>query len=178
MRSNSLLKFAAISWTSSRRGWSKDRREEQRGVGDARCRCDPGWTFSYLTLEVCVPKEHPLRPIREIVNAALRAMDGTFAGMYADSGRDTIAPEQLLRGLILQSLYGLRSERLHCEQLGYNMLFRWFVGLSVDKAPWDHSTYTKNRDRLIEHEVVRELFARVLDQAKEGADPPCPPTWP
>jgi len=122
--------------------------------------------FSYLTLEQFVPPQHPLRPIREMVNAALRAMDATFAAMYADAGRDSIPPEQLLRGLILQSLYGLRSERLLCEQLGYNMLFRWFVGLSVDKAPWDHSTYTKNRDRLIGHEVVRELFSRVLDQAK------------
>lgn len=122
--------------------------------------------FSYLTLEDYVPKDHPLRPIREIVNAALREMDGTFAAMYADSGRDSIAPERLLRGLILQSLYGLRSERLLCEQLGYNMLFRWFVGLGVEKKPWDHSTYTKNRDRLIEHEVMRELFARVLDQAR------------
>ncbi len=122
--------------------------------------------FSYLTLEDYVPKEHPLRPIREIVNAALREMDGTFAAMYADSGRDSTPPEQLLRGLILQSLYGLRSERVLCEQLGHNMLFRWFVGLSVDRTPWEHSTYTKNRDRLIEHEVVRELFERVLDQAK------------
>jgi transposase len=125
-----------------------------------------GSMFSYLTLEDYVPKEHPLRPIREIVNAALREMDETFAAMYADSGRDSTPPEQLLRGLILQSLYGLRSERLLCEQLGYNMLFRWFVGLGVDKDPWDHSTYTKNRDRLIEHEVVRELFERVLDRAK------------
>ena len=122
--------------------------------------------FSYLTLEDYVPKEHPLRPIREIVNTALRAMDETFAAMYADSGRDSIPPEQLLRGLILQALYGLRSERLLCEQLGYNMLFRWFVGLSLDKKPWDHSSYTKNRDRLIRHEVVRELFAQVLEQAK------------
>ena len=122
--------------------------------------------FSYLTLEDYVPKGHPLQPIREIVNAALREMDETFAAMYADSGRDSIPLEQLLRGLILQSLYGLRSERLLCEQLGYNMLFRWFVGLSVDRTPWDHSTYTKNRDRLIEHEVIRELFSRVLDRAK------------
>jgi transposase len=122
--------------------------------------------FSYVTLEDYVPGTHALRPIREIVNAALREMDATFAAMYADSGRDSIPPEQLLRGLILQSLYGLRSERLLCEQLGYNMLFRWFVGLGVDKKPWDHSTYTKNRDRLIEHEVIRELFSRVLDQAK------------
>lgn len=93
-------------------------------------------------------------------------MDETFAAMYADSGRDSTPSKQLLRGLILQSLYGLRSERLLCEQLGYNMLFRWFVGRSLDTAPWDHSTYTKNRDRLIEHEVIRELFSRVLDQAR------------
>jgi transposase len=122
--------------------------------------------FTYQTLGDYVPAGHPLREIREIVNPALREMGATFEAMYADSGRDSIAPEQLLRGLILQSLYGLRSERLLCEQLGYNMLFRWFVGLSLDKKPWDHSTYTKNRDRFIGHEVVRELFARVLEQAK------------
>ena len=122
--------------------------------------------FSYMTVSKFVPPEHPLRPIRAILNEALREMDETFAAMYADSGRDSIPPEQLLRGLVLQTLYGLRSERLLCEQLGYNMLFRWFVGLSIDKDPWDHSTYTKNRDRLIKHEVMRDLFARVLDQAK------------
>jgi len=123
--------------------------------------------FCYTTLEAMVPPTHPLRPIREILNSALREMDPTFAAMYADSGRDSIAPEQLLRGLILQALYGVRSERLLCEQLGYNMLFRWFVGLGMEREPWDHSTYSKNRDRLIEHEVVRELFERVLDQARD-----------
>lgn len=122
--------------------------------------------FTYMTLDDFVPTDHPLRPIREIVNAALSAMGRTFSAMYADSGRDSIPPEQLLRGLILQSLYGLRSERLLCESLGYNLLHRWFVGLGLEKAPWDHSTYTKNRDRLIEHEVVRELFARVLEHAR------------
>ena len=122
--------------------------------------------FTYLTLNDFAPADHPLRPIREIVNAALKAMDATFAAMYADAGRDSIPPEQLLRGLLLQALYGLRSERLLCESLGYNMLYRWFVGLGLDKTPWDHSTYTKNRDRLIEHEVVRELFEAVLDQAR------------
>lgn len=122
--------------------------------------------FSYQRLSDYVPEEHPLIAIREIVDPALREMDATFEAMYADTGRDSIPPEQLLRGLLLQSLYGLRSERLLCEQLGYNMPFRWFVGLSLDKIPWDHSTYTKNRDRFIDHEVVRELFARVLDQAR------------
>jgi transposase len=122
--------------------------------------------FSYQTLSDYVPEDHPLKAILEIVNPALREMDATFEAMYADTGRDSIAPEQLLRGLLLQSLYGLRSERLLCEQLGYNMLFRWFVGLGLDKKPWDHSTYTKNRDRFIDYEVARELFARVLEQAK------------
>lgn len=122
--------------------------------------------FTYMTLNDFVPTNHPLRSIREIVNTALAAMDATFDAMYADSGRDSIPPEQLVRGLILQALYGLRSERLLCESLSYNMLFRWFVGLGLDKAPWDHSTYTKNRDRLIEHEVVRELFEQVLSQAR------------
>jgi len=123
--------------------------------------------FCYPTLNEMVPPTHPLRPIRDILITALREMDQTFAAMYADSGRDSIPPEQLLRGLVLQALYGIRSERLLCEQLGYNMLFRWFVGLSVEREPWDHSTYTKNRDRFIGHEVVRELFERVLDQARE-----------
>jgi transposase len=122
--------------------------------------------FTYMTLNDFVPGNHPLRPIREIVNTALSAMDATFEAMYADSGRDSIPPEQLLRGLLLQALYGLRSERLLCESLGYNLLFRWFVGLGLDKTAFDHSTYTKNRDRLIEHEVVRELFERVLEQAR------------
>ena len=122
--------------------------------------------FSYLTLGEYVPEDHPLRAIREIVNAALREMDAIFAVMYAESGRESIPPEQLLRGLILQSLYGLRSERLLCEQLGYNLLYRWFVGLTLESRPWDHSTYTKNRDRLLDHDVVRELFDRVLEQAR------------
>lgn len=122
--------------------------------------------FCYTTLEAMVPQKHPLRAIREILNTALHEMDGTFAAMYADSGRDSIPPEQLLRGLVLQVLYGIRSERLLCEQLGYNMLFRWFVGLSLEHGPWDHSTYSKNRDRLIAHKVVRELFERVLAQAR------------
>jgi transposase len=122
--------------------------------------------FTYRTLNDFVPADHPLRPIREIANTALKAMDATFAAMYADSGRDSIPPEQLLRGLILQTLYGLRSERLLCESLSDNMLCRWFVGLGLDKAPWDHSTYAKNRDRLSGHEVVRELFERVLDEAR------------
>lgn len=115
-----------------------------------------------------VPAEHPLRAIREILNTALREMDAVFASMYAPSGRDSVPPEWLLRGLVLQALYGIRSERMLCEQLGYNMLYRWFVGLGMEDGPWDHSTYTQNRDRLIEHDVVKELFARVMDQARKA----------
>lgn len=115
-----------------------------------------------------VPADHPLRPIREILNTALREMDALFASMYEPSGRDSVPPEWLLRGLVLQALYGIRSERMLCEQLGYNMLYRWFVGLGMEDGPWDHSTYTQNRDRLIEHDVVKELFARVMDQARRA----------
>ena len=115
-----------------------------------------------------VPAEHPLIAIREILNRALRDMDLLFESIYAEQGRYSVPPEWLLRGLVLQALYSIRSERLLCEQLGYNMLYRWFVGLSMDDTAWDHSTYTKNRDRLIEHEVVRALFERVMQQAKDA----------
>ena len=115
-----------------------------------------------------VPTAHPLIAIREIVNAALREMDRLFESMYEERGRYSVPPEWLLRGLVLQVLYGIRSERLLCEQLGYNMLFRWFVGLGMEDAAWDHSTYTQNRDRLIDHEVIKTLFGRVMRQAEEA----------
>jgi transposase len=115
-----------------------------------------------------VPANHPLLPIRDMLNVALRDMDLLFESIYEERGRYSVPPERLLRGLVLQALYGIRSERLLCEQLGYNMLYRWFVGLSMDEAAWDHSTYTKNRDRLIEHDVVRGLFGQVMQQAKEA----------
>ena len=115
-----------------------------------------------------VPSEHPLIAIREIVNVALRDMDRLFESMYEQRGRYSVPPEWLLRGLVLQALYGIRSERLLCEQLGYNMLFRWFVGLGMEDAPWDHSTYTQNRDRLIEHDAVKSLFAGVMQQAEDA----------
>lgn len=115
-----------------------------------------------------VPATHPLRPIREILNTALREMDELFASIYDERGRDSVPPEWLLRGLVLQALYGIRSERMLCEQLGYNMLFRWFIGLGMEDSAWDHSTYTHNRDRLIEHEVVKTLFGRVMDQARKA----------
>jgi len=115
-----------------------------------------------------VPAEHPLIAIREIVNTALCEMDRLFDSMYDERGRYSVPPEWLLRGLILQALYGIRSERLLCEQLGYNMLFRWFVGLGMEDAPWDHSTYTQNRDRLIDHDAIRTLFGRVMQQAEDA----------
>jgi transposase len=115
-----------------------------------------------------VPAEHPLRPIREILGAALRDMDRLFESMYEDRGRYSVPPEWLLRGLVLQALYGIRSERLLCEQLGYNMLFRWFVGLGMEDAAWDHSTYTQNRDRLIDHDAIKTLFGRVMQQAEDA----------
>jgi len=115
-----------------------------------------------------VPAEHPLIAIREILNTALRDMDRLFESMYQERGRYSVPPEWLLRGLVLQALYGIRSERLLCEQLGYNMLFRWFVGLGMEDAAWDHSTYTQNRDRLIDHDAIRTLFGRVMQQAEEA----------
>ena len=115
-----------------------------------------------------VPAHHPLIPIRDILNTALRDMDVLFESMYGERGRYSVPPEWLLRGLVLQALYGIRSERLLCEQLGYNMLFRWFVGLGMEDAAWDHSTYTQNRDRLIEHDTVKGLFGRVMQQAEDA----------
>lgn len=115
-----------------------------------------------------VPAGHPLVAIREILNHALREMDRLFESLYEDRGRYSVPPEWLLRGLVLQALYGIRSERLLCEQLNYNMLYRWFVGLGMEDAAWDHSTYTQNRDRLIEHDVVKALFGQVMKQAEDA----------
>ncbi len=122
--------------------------------------------FTVRSLDSFVPENHPLRPIREILNRALKDMDAAFEAMYAESGRDSIPPEKLLRALMLQLLYSIRSERLVVEQLSYNLLFRWFVGVSMDDAPWDHSTFSKNRDRLIEHDAAGLLFDGVVAQAR------------
>lgn len=122
--------------------------------------------FSYVKLENRIPENHPLRSVREMVDQALLRMDRKFEKLYADGGRPSIAPERLLRGLLLQVLYTVRSERLLMEQLDYNLLFRWFVGLSADEPVWDHSTFSKNRDRLLEADIARELFAAVIEQAR------------
>jgi len=115
-----------------------------------------------------IPADHPLIAIRTILNQALREMDRLFESIYEDRGRYSVPPEWLLRGLVLQALYGIRSERLLCEQLGYNMLYRWFVGLGMEDIPWDHSTYTQNRDRLIAHDVIKTLFGQVMERARKA----------
>ena len=118
--------------------------------------------FTVAKLDDFVPADHPLRAIRVLVNDALAAMNTRFNEIYADSGRDSIAPEKLIRALLLQVFYSIRSERQLCEQLRYNLLFRWFVGVALDDPIWDHSTFSKNRDRLLGHQVVEGLFAEVL----------------
>lgn len=115
-----------------------------------------------------IPAGHPLIAVRKILNHALRELDSLFESIYEERGRYSVPPEWLLRGLVLQALYGIRSERLLCEQLGYNMLYRWFVGLGMEDDAWDHSTYTQNRDRLIEREVIKALFGQVMKQAQDA----------
>ncbi len=118
--------------------------------------------FTSVKLEEFVPTDHPLRPVRLLVNEALKRLNGLFSVIYADSGRASIAPEKLLRALLLQVFYSVRSERMLMEQMRYNLLFRWFVGLAIDDAVWDHSMFSKNRDRLLEHEVVETFFTEVM----------------
>jgi transposase len=122
--------------------------------------------FSYLSPEERVPVTHPLRPIRQYVDTALTALSPQLATRYAHTGRPSIAPEKLLRALLLQVLYSLRSERLLMEELPYNLLFRWFVGLDLDAPVWDVTVFTKNRDRLLAGAVATAFFEQVLAQAK------------
>jgi transposase len=122
--------------------------------------------FSYVSPESRIPKRHPLRPIRQMVDEALSELSEQFEASYAQVGRPSIPPEKLVRALLLQVFYSIRSERLLCEQLDYNLLFRWFVGLSMDDAVWDHSTFSKNRDRLMQANVAQAFFAQILAQAK------------
>jgi transposase len=121
--------------------------------------------FTVAKLDDFVPADHPLRAVLMLVNEALAAMSARFNDIYAQSGRDSIAPEKLIRALLLQVFFSVRSERQLCEQLRYNLLFRWFVGLALDDAVWDHSTFSKNRERLLAHQVVEQFFAQVLAQA-------------
>src|SRR5436190_2181561 len=121
-----------------------------------------GELFSYVDIEARVPARHPLRAIRAIVNEGLASLDAEFDKLYADTGRDSIPPERLLRAALLQAFFSIRSERLLMEQLDYNLLYRWFVGLGVDDAVWDHSVFSKNRDRLLEADVAAKFLAAVL----------------
>lgn len=125
-----------------------------------------GSLFSYVDLEARVRGDHPLRTIREIANAALGDLSRAFTALYTDFGRPSIAPEKLLRAMLLQAFYGIRSERQLMERLEFDLLFRWFVGLGVDDPVWDHSTFSKNRDRLLEGEIAAKFLAAVLAQPK------------
>ena len=122
--------------------------------------------FSYVSLEERVPQDHPLRRIRETVDQILQAMAKEFDGMYAKTGRPSVPPERLLRSVLLQIFYSVRSERMLMEQMNYNLLFRWFVGLELDEPVWNHAVFSKNRDRLLNQEVAQEFFGRVLGEAK------------
>jgi transposase len=125
-----------------------------------------GKLFSYVDLEARVRGDHPLRAIRTIVNEALSALEREFASLYSPIGRPSIPPEKLLRAMLLQAFYSIRSERLLMERLEYDLLFRWFVGIGVDDAAWDHSVFSKNRDRLLEGDIAAKFLAAVLAQPK------------
>jgi transposase len=121
----------------------------------------PGAMFSYVSLEERVPADHPLRAIRRITDRALTQLSPQFDRLYVAFGRPSIPPERLLRALLLQVLYTIRSERQQMEQLDYNLLFRWFVGLGIDDPVWDTTTFTKNRDRLLEGDIAAVFFEAV-----------------
>src|SRR5882724_6336084 len=123
--------------------------------------------FSYVSPEQRVPQEHPLRPLRVMTEVALRELQPRFNKLYAKTGRPSIAPEKLLRALLLQALYSVRSERMLMEQLDYNLLFRWFVGLNMDDPIWDVTVFTKNRERLLDGDIAEAFFQAVLRQARE-----------
>jgi transposase len=130
--------------------------------GDARTEA----LFSYVSCEARAPMDHPLRAIRKIVNEALAALSPEFENLYAKSGRPSIPPEKLLRALLLQAFFSVRSERQLMEQLDYNLLFRWFVGLSLDAVVWDVTVFTKNRERLIAGDIAAQFMAAVLNQER------------
>lgn len=122
--------------------------------------------FSYRTLEERIPKAHPLRKLRALIDGILGAMNDEFEALYADTGRPSIPPERLLRASLIQTLYTIRSERELVQHIEYNLLYRWFVGLDMDDPVWEHSTLTKNRDRLLNEAISRFFFAKVLELAE------------
>ena len=123
--------------------------------------------FSYISPEQRVPQNHPLRPLRPMTDEALQQLKPRFNSLYAKIGRPSIAPEKLLRALLLQVLYSVRSERMLMEQLDFNLLFRWFVGLNMDDAIWDVTVFTKNRERLLDADIAEAFFQAVLKQARQ-----------
>ena len=125
-----------------------------------------GSLFSYIDLEDRVRADHPLRPIREITNAALAALTGEFAALYCGMGRPSVRPEKLLRAMLLQAFYSVRSERQLMERIEFDLLFRWFVGIGIDDPVWDHSSFSKNRDRLLEGEIAAKFLTTVLSQSR------------
>ena len=125
-----------------------------------------GAMFSYISLETRIPKDHPLRTIRQLVDMVLRQLSPRFEKMYSHTGRPSIPPERLLRALLLQVLYSIRRERQLVEQLDYNLLFRWFIGLQIDDRVWDATTFSQNRDRLLDGDVAEAFFTAVLEQAR------------
>jgi transposase len=139
-------------------------REEARMRGDEDAQAD---VWSYIPLEQRVPADHPLRPLRALVDVVLTELSPEFSRLYSRMGRPSIPPEHLLRALLLQVLYSVRSERLLMEQLNYNLLFRWFVGLKADARIWDATVFTKNRQRLLDGDIARAFFERVVAQARE-----------
>ena len=122
--------------------------------------------FSYVSPEQRVPADHPLRPVRKMVDEILKEMSPQFAKLYSEVGRPSIAPERLFRSLLLQIFYSVRSERMLIEQLQYNLLFRWFVGMEMDEVVWNHAVYSKNRERLLNEEIAESFFRRVLERAR------------
>ena len=122
--------------------------------------------FSYVAMEQRVPQNHPLRESRKLTDVVLRSLNEEFDSLYSASGRPSIAPEYILRALLLQAFYSVRSERQQVEQIDYNLLFRWFVGLGMDDAMWNHAVFSKNRDRLLTSDVAQQFFAVVVEQAK------------
>jgi len=124
-----------------------------------------GAMFSYVSLEERVPADHPLRAVRRITDRALERLSPRFGSLYVNFGRPSIPPEKLLRALLLQALYTIRSERQLMEQLDFNLLFRWFVGLGIDDPVWSPTTFTKNRDRLLDGEIATAFFEAVLIHA-------------
>lgn len=130
--------------------------------GDEIC----GRLFSYIDLEDRIRADHPLRPIREIANVALAALSGDFAALYSGLGRPSVPPEKLLRAMLLQAFYSVRSERQLMERIEFDLLFRWFVGIGIDDPVWDHSSFSKNRDRLLEGEIAAKFLTAVLSQPR------------